>query len=566
MLKKLNNMKVRKRLVLCFVLVVIFASISGIVEAFLLVKMDSDYSTALVENGFSQGEIGSFNTYLNKGSAVVRDLIFLSDADELKTSQEELETITVKTSEALEKLKKNCQTPEEMKYIAIIDEKLPEYRKYRDQVVSLGLENKDEEALELFRTTARPLLNEAMSAGENLVQLNVEMGEEVSVSFTSQTRITIVVIIILIAVVIALSINFAVMIARSLAEPIIRVNEASAKMARGELDIEIEAQTEDEVGEMTRSFKAAAEMIQEYIEEINFILGEVASGNLAVNISKNFKGDFKRIQQAIEKIISELNVTMKKISETSVQVALESGQMADSAQGLAEGATEQAGSVEELMATIQNVSSMMSTSAENALKAYEDAERYERQAEEGNQEMMQLSQAMERISGTSKEIANIISDIEDIASQTNLLSLNASIEAARAGEAGRGFAVVADQIGKLASDSAKSAVNTRELILHSLEEVDKGSEISVRTSEALEKVIEGIKRLAQSCKENSDMSGTQTDAMKQIEQGIEQITGVVQNNSAAAQETSATSEELSAQSETLKGLVQQFKLADNNLS
>lgn len=71
---------------------------------------------------------------------------------------------------------------------------------------------------------------------------------------------------------------------------------------------------------------------------------------------------------------------------------------------------------------------------------------------------------MEHITEISKEIGNIITDIEDSAKlQINLLALNASIEAARAGEAGKGFAVVADQIGKLASDSAKSAVNTREL-------------------------------------------------------------------------------------------------------
>ena len=86
---------------------------------------------------------------------------------------------------------------------------------------------------------------------------------------------------------------------------------------------------------------------------------------------------------------------------------------------------------------------------------------------------------MEHITEISKEIGNIITDIEDIASQTNLLALNASIEAARAGEAGKGFAVVADQIGKLAADSAKSAVNTRDLIDKTLVEIQRGNAVTI---------------------------------------------------------------------------------------
>ena len=89
----------------------------------------------------------------------------------------------------------------------------------------------------------------------------------------------------------------------------------------------------------------------------------------------------------------------------------------------------------------------------------------------------------------SKEIGNIITDIEDIASQTNLLSLNASIEAARAGEAGKGFAVVADQIGKLAADSAKSVVNTRDLIDKTLVEIEKGNTITRTTADAFNQII-----------------------------------------------------------------------------
>lgn len=560
MLKRLNNMKIQKRLILCFIIVVIMASISGVLGAFLLIRADNNYSKALVENGFSQGEIGTFNTYLNKGGAVVRDIVLLTEEKDIQASLAELEDIQVKTNDALTQLKKNCQTPEELKYIDIIESKLPEYREARDKVTELGLANHNDEALLLFRTEARPILNEMMNAADGLRDLNVTIGNEVSESLTTQSRITIILIIAVIVVSACLSIIFAAAIAKSFAAPILQVRNASAELAQGNLDIEVQIDTADEVGEMARSFEDAVSMMKGIIEEVSRCLGEIAANNFAITIDTEFKGDFKAIQTAMETIVESLSDTMHQINDASSQVALGAGQMSESAQSLAEGATEQAGAVEELTATIENVTAETEASAENATKSYEQAKEYEKEAEIGNNEMKQLIQAMEHISNTSKKIENIIAEIEDIASQTNLLSLNASIEAARAGEAGKGFAVVADQIGKLASDSAKSAVNTRALIGSAITEIESGNLITRRTSDALEKVIGGIKLLAEASKSSSELSTVQAATMRQVEQGIEQISGVVQSNSAAAQETSATSEELSAQSENLKALVDQFKL------
>ena len=171
--------------------------------------------------------------------------------------------------------------------------------------------------------------------------------------------------------------------------------------------------------------------------------------------------------------------------------------------------------------------------------------------------------AMHRINETSQNIGNIISEIEDIASQTNLLSLNASIEAARAGEAGRGFAVVADQIRKLAEQSTQSAVDTRQLIEGSLAEVDAGNKAAQRASKSIESIISGIKSIAQSSQELSEISKEQSSSMLQVEKGINQISEVVQSNSATAEETSATSQELSAQATTLNDLISQFQLKIN---
>ena len=96
---------------------------------------------------------------------------------------------------------------------------------------------------------------------------------------------------------------------------------------------------------------------------------------------------------------------------------------------------------------------------------------------------------MNQISNQSNQISKIIEVINDIASQTNLLSLNASIEAARAGEQGRGFAVVADQIGKLANDCSKAAQNTTDLIHQSLDAITQGSSLADDTAILLQDIV-----------------------------------------------------------------------------
>lgn len=560
MKNKFNNLKVKQKLLVCFIIVTLLSSIAGVVGTICLITVDAKYSHALVVNGFSQGDIGEFNTYLNKGSAVIRDIIMLTEKEDIQASQTELEDIIAKTDAAFVKMKENCQSPEELEYISVIETKLPEYYKKKDQVIELGLQNKNEQALDMFHMQARPVLNEIMTAGQDLTDLNVSMGNEVSSSLTAQSRIITAIICILIVAMILISIYISLKIAKMFSDPINKVKEAAGKLAQGDLDIQIEITSEDEIGEMTDSFDKAITMMKEYIKEISYMLQEMAEGNFNISTSVAFKGDFKAIEEALGTILDSLNSALSQIDGGAKQVAIGATQMAENAQNLAEGATEQAGAVEELTATIENVTVSAENSAEKANNAYVQAKEFEREAEHSREEMSELEQAMKRINETSKEIEQIIGEIEDIASQTNLLSLNASIEAARAGEAGRGFAVVADQIGKLASDSAQSAINTKELINKSIEEISNGNNITARTAEALTKVTEGIRMLAATSKETSDLSGTQAETMRQIQQGVEQISGVVQSNSASAQETSATSEELSAQSQNLEALVGQFRL------
>ena len=171
-----------------------------------------------------------------------------------------------------------------------------------------------------------------------------------------------------------------------------------------------------------------------------------------------------------------------------------------------------------------------------------------------------MMDAMNEIHTTSQKVVGIIQTIEDIASQTNLLSLNASIEAARAGEAGRGFAVVADEIGKLALESSKAANTTKELIEISINEINKGSTIANDAMDSLKESVTAVNHVNGMIQETAEDAAVQAENMKQLQAGIEDMAHGIQDNSAASQETSATSEELASQAEILNKMVQKFEL------
>ena len=342
------------------------------------------------------------------------------------------------------------------------------YRGASDEILQLSREGKQQEASKLM---TGEVYEDYKSFSKKLTILCDKFQVELDQAKTMANVCTVIIFIVIVAAGLAIAVVTTLIgkiITNSITEPVKQIDAAVASLRKGELsNVEmLTYESEDEFGDTIRNLKEAMGILADYVSEISVEVKAIAQGDLTRNGDDitDFLGDFSELKTSLLYILKRFNSTLTEISNLAEQVSSNSSEVENASKSLADGATEQAGVIEELNATIDTVVDMAEDTAKETQNASARVKASANKANEEKEKMNELLTEMEHITEISKEIGNIITDIEDIASQTNLLSLNASIEAARAGEAGKGFAVVADQIGKLAADSAKSAVNTRDLI------------------------------------------------------------------------------------------------------
>ena len=438
------------------------------------------------------------------------------------------------------------------------------YRGASDEILQLSREGKQQEASKLM---TGEVYEDYKSFSKKLTILCGKFQVELDQAKTMANVCTVIIFIVIVAAGLAIAVVTTMIgriITNSITEPVKQIDAAVASLRKGELsNVEmLTYESEDEFGDTIRNLKEAMGILADYVSEISVEVKAIAQGDLTRNGDDitDFLGDFSELKTSLLYILKRFNSTLTEISNLAEQVSSNSSEVENASKSLADGATEQAGVIEELNATIDTVVDMAEDTAKETQNASARVKASANKANEEKEKMNELLTEMEHITEISKEIGNIITDIEDIASQTNLLSLNASIEAARAGEAGRGFAVVADQIGKLAADSAKSAVNTRDLIDKTLVEIEKGNTITRTTAESFNQIIEDMKSFAELAENTMEKANSQAESLEQIGQGIEQLSGVVQGNAASSEENTAISINLAEGAAKMHDRVNIFKL------
>jgi aerotaxis receptor len=296
------------------------------------------------------------------------------------------------------------------------------------------------------------------------------------------------------------------------------------------------------------------------IKQATKIAQTIAGGDLSSTIDANRQDEIGQLMRSLRQLNINLHSIIGDVRRNFDEITVATKEIATGNMDLSGRTESQASALEETASSMEELASTVEQNTEHAIQASRFANEASQVAERGGAIVTQVVDTIGEISHSSKKIVDIVSLIDGIAFQTNILALNAAVEAARAGEQGRGFAVVATEVRNLAQRSATAAKEIKNLIEDSKNKVDTGTVLAERAGENMTEIIQSVNRVNQIMNEISSASKEQSDGISQVNIAVTQMDEVTQQNAALVEQAAAAAASLSEQTEQTTGALEIFKL------
>ena len=391
---------------------------------------------------------------------------------------------------------------------------------------------------------------------------------------------------------------------QNITRPLGQLTQASEKLASGDLNVQVQVQSRDELGLLTSSFNSAAsqlkasadrneqerleaQKLQHNVGEFLDVTMDIAEGDLTKRgkVTEDVLGN---VVDSINLMVEELAHTLRGVQEASNSVTNGSKTMLNSTNQIAQGAlttAEQTRQVaqqaSDLNTRIQAMATTAQASAEKARQALSASQQGQEAVSSTLQGMQEIrntaqetAQRVQALTARSEEIQQIVDSISHIASQTNLLSLHASIEAAGAGEAGSRFAIVAEEVRQLADESNTAAGRIAALIAgiqaeirevsqsmqQNAAQVEQGFMVAGQAGERLRQIGEISEASAQLAQDMSQAAGEQVSGVQQMGQSVQQIAQIAEHSQTSVQQGRSAAEQLQQLAQQLDQSLRRFRL------
>ena len=512
---KFNNIRVATKL---------WVVILGLLFAMLLVAMWTRYNTSSANNA-AQAEIEQLQDRVvssTRWRGMVETAVTMSvggaittDADLASQYEEKVKALSGRMSKLFGEIKESSTLDDDKKAL----EKVGAAR--QPVLASIGKTRELRTAGDAAATkvyvdqTFLPAIATYLAAIDEFVALQVQHSNEAKARAVAKEARSDAVGVVAVLILLALGVLSAIVLVRSITQPLQRAVKVADAIAAGDLTQDLLDNRGDEFGDLLRS--------------LSTMVGKLRG------------------------VVSEVRMGVDSVSHAS-------GEIAAGNQNLSERTEQTASNLQQAAASMEELTSTVTQSADTARQANQLAATAAQAAVRGGEVVAQVVTSMQNINDASRKIADIIGTIDGIAFQTNILALNAAVEAARAGEQGRGFAVVASEVRSLAQRSAQAAKEIKTLIGASAQTVESGTQQVAQAGEAMGEIVSSVRRVSDLIGEISASSGEQRDGINQVNQAVTHLDQMTQQNAALVEESAAAAAGLREQSQRLSEVVSVFNV------
>jgi methyl-accepting chemotaxis protein len=541
----LNNVKIGKRMMLGFGIVVLLMVVVITLGVFSLKNADEDLKQIVKVNNVRMLHTNRASSEVKEVVICLRDLL--------------LENVVAKRPEYVDRMKKSREiydtdlkkviemTPkDDPKGQALLDKckaAIEAVRPKNNRVIELALAGNNAEAVAFMNAEARPTLRALQDVFDELVEYNIERSAKRYEQASKAGQTARLVMLGIGGVAVALAVIIALFITRSITGPLAGGVEVASRIADGDLTVKVEVNSSDETGQLMAAMQAMVANLRQLVGQTVEISAGIASA------ADQLHSTSEQMSIGAEEVANQTNTVAtagEEMAATSTDIARNCHHAADASTHTTESATAGAAIVNDTIKGMGLIAQRVTASAKT----------------------------VGALGARSDQIGAIIGTIEDIADQTNLLALNAAIEAARAGEQGRGFAVVADEVRALAERTTKAtreidvmikaiqketgeAVTAMEEGVH---DVERETESAQKSGQALNEILERVSEVTMQVNQIATAAEEQTATTAEISHNMIQITEVIHQTARGAEETAAAASQLAGQAQQLQQLVAKFRL------